>query len=207
MIEIIGAPKEIGKIGLDKFRWLSLTPVLQKLYLRFMLETSKRYVNPYSSNVLGFEAGRSPRDVVGIAKQVIFKAYDWGLPLFIAGGDVKHAFDQLRHGHVYTALQKRGLHPTLIRALMSEMSNLEATVTIPGATESEPIRYDRGGRQGGVDTPFIFNQVVDAALEETVQHWRINKFGFEMLDHLRLGDVGSLGYVTSHLSHLIWADN
>eukprot|EP00973_Karenia_brevis_P005013 690616-Karenia_brevis.AAC.1 len=72
--------------------------------------------------------------------------------MFIAGGDIKHAFDQLRHCLIYEALKKRNVHPTLIRAFMTEMRQLQATVIIPGACESQSIRYDRGGRQGGVDT-------------------------------------------------------
>eukprot|EP00973_Karenia_brevis_P072285 10042418-Karenia_brevis.AAC.1 len=87
------------------------------------------------------------------------------------------------------------------------MRQLQATVTIPGACESQSIRYDRGGRQGGVDTPFLFNQVVDAALEDLVSQWRADKAGFEMLDHLKMDSSANLGYMRKYLSHLIWADN
>eukprot|EP00973_Karenia_brevis_P020601 2827939-Karenia_brevis.AAC.1 len=93
----MAVPKEKGIISFDRFRLLSMTSVLQKIYLRFILEAQKRYCKPYVCNILGFEPGRSVWDVVGIAKQLVFKALEWGLPLYFVSGDIKHAFDMLRH--------------------------------------------------------------------------------------------------------------
>ncbi|CAK0804474.1 unnamed protein product, partial [Prorocentrum cordatum] len=55
-----------------------------------------------------------------------------------------------------------------------------------------------GGKQGGVDTPDLFNSMVESALEPVIQSWRVRHFGFPF------GDEGEQG---GYLNHLIWADN
>ena len=54
----------------------------------------------------------------------------------------------------------------------------------------------RGGKQGGVESPEIFNAVLEWVLEPLVRNWLERGHGFRFDD-----DDGML------LTHLIWADN
>ena len=70
-----------------------------------------------------------------------------------------------------TSLAGRGAHPGHIRALLKELSGAQATVTVAGAGRSLPFAWQHGGKQGAVETPDIFNYMVEHALEPLVRSW------------------------------------
>ena len=64
---------------------------------------------------------------------------------------------------------------------------------IPGAGCSQPFNFLKGGKQGAVETPDIFNAMVETCLEPLVHSWVSRGFGFQLDSHF--------------VSHLIWCDN
>ena len=106
---MIGIPKVLGELGLDEFRLIALTPVLQKLYLLTLLEVYKRTRAPCRANLVGFEEGRSTLEVVEVIRQILFKANEWGKKAYVACADVLQAFDHMEHEVIAKALGKRNL--------------------------------------------------------------------------------------------------
>ena len=52
---------------------------------------------------------------------------------------------------------------------------------------SSPFPYARGARQGSVEGPDMWNQVLDYALREPPARWESEKVGFKLAaDHCRL---------------------
>ena len=52
---------------------------------------------------------------------------------------------------------------------------------------SSPFPYARGARQGSVEGPDMWNQVLDYALREPAARWEYKKIGFKMaVDYCRL---------------------
>ena len=83
---------------------------------------------------------------------------------------------------------------------MEELSELEARATLPGADPwGQPWEYTRGGREGGVDTPSLFNLIMEERMENIVEGWQARGQGFP-LDDFR-------GVVANTISHAVWADN
>ena len=77
---------------------------------------------------------------------------------------------------------------------LRELCGLKAVMTLPPAGTSNVFDYSKGGKQGAVETPEIWNAVIDYLLEPVILSWRERNFGFEL-------DSGV------HISHAIWCDN
>ena len=93
------------------------------------------------------------------------------------------------------ALASSGLHPELVCCLSGELSGLRANITIPGAGSTGRFPLERGGKQGGVETPDEFNILLQVILEPLVQSWSERGFGFVPEDN------------STPVHHFVWAGN
>jgi hypothetical protein len=83
--------------------------------------------------------------------------------------DVNKAFDSICHFRFVDAAVKHGVHPSLVAAILRELAGGDPTVSVQGF-EGKP-KIMGGGRQGGRDTPCIWNFVLWAALQGLVASW------------------------------------
>eukprot|EP00959_Pyramimonas_sp_CCMP1952_P394581 8267413-Pyramimonas_sp.AAC.1 len=72
----------------------------------------------------------------------------------------------MKHSEIDWALRRRGLRPQLSAALPNELVGPRAAVKMADANSSSYFPYERGGRRGGVETPDLFNALMEAALED-----------------------------------------
>ena len=79
--------------------------------------------------------------------------------------------------------------------LLREVSGMICSLSLPGAGPSERFDLERGGKQGGVETPEEFNIMLEAAPEDVVSRRDLFGHGFALDDD------------DSRITHLIWADN
>ena len=118
---------------------------------------------PTVVNTFGFRQGVSTDDLTGIIRQVIATAAEWKRELYVGGQDVRTAFDSMSHGSVEAALSGRGLNAHMIGNLMREISGFGAKTTLPNAASCPWFSFSKGGKQGGVETPDVFNMLIEAA--------------------------------------------
>eukprot|EP00959_Pyramimonas_sp_CCMP1952_P016234 343462-Pyramimonas_sp.AAC.1 len=78
---------------------------------------------------------------------------------------------------------------------MSELSTCAACISLPGAGETSAFNFNRGGKQGGPDTPDLFDAVIEATVEPLAHEWTSAGCGFELERSGR------------RINHLIWAGN
>ena len=159
-------PKKTDKVGLQSMRYISLLLVIQKFYIRALQTAVKRERRPNETNILGYEPGRSTAGITAILRQILGKATEWGIGAFVASADVEGAFDCIKHMDIERALLQKGVHPGSICALLRESCDLKGRINLPGAPMSSPFPYDRGARQGSVEGPDMWNQVLDNAFRE-----------------------------------------
>ena len=86
------------------------------------------------------------------------------------------------------------MHPQHAATWMRELSFFKCSINLPGAGDSDWFDFQRGCKQGGVDTPKEFNMVLESAMEPSVLKWRLAGYGYKLQN-------GTL------INHLIWADN
>ena len=58
------------------------------------------------------------------------------------------------------ALLQKGVHPESVCSLLRESSDLKGRINLPGAPMSPAFLYARGARQGSVEGPDMWNQVL-----------------------------------------------
>ena len=122
-------------------------------------------------------------------------------------------FDDIKHDDVEKALLQKGVHPESVCSLLRESSDLKGRINLPGAPMSPAFLYARGARQGSVEGPDMWNQVLDSALREPAGRWESEGIGVVLAKDYRKvkrrrgpsGDaVKDEGRV---LHHLCWADD
>ena len=194
-------------------RHISLLPVKQKFYIRALQSAVRRERKPHETNILGYEPGRSTAGVTATLRQVLNKATEWCVGAFLASADVEGAFDGIKHDDVVKALLQKGVHPESVCSLLRESSDLKGRINLPGAPMSPAFLCARGTRQGSVEGPDMWNQVLDNALREPASRWESEGIGFMLAKDYRKGkkrrgssgeDVKDEGRVHHYLC---WADD
>jgi hypothetical protein len=89
---------------------------------------------------------------------------------FVFQFDIRKAFDHACHCKLIEGLQSRSLHPHLLASLLTEFGRQEASITV-GDIFVPACTLGRGGRQGGRDTPSLWNQRVALVLDLLVAIW------------------------------------
>ena len=130
-------------------------------------------------------------------RELLSSGAAWGVRVFICSQDILTAFHAIPHEVIVAALLHLGVHAHLIRAFMLQLTGVQATMQIAGAGPSKGFGFTSGGKQWGVETPDLFNAVMEHIMEPLVEAWAQRKFG------VKLTDQGLAEYV----HHLVWADN
>ena len=110
-------------------------------------------------NTVGFEKGYAPDDAVALLREAIRKKVDDGKSMVVISGDTLIAFDTMCHKFIDIALESDLDIDTRI-ALMKQFYRKHAFLTIPGAGDTEHFPFTKGGWQGGINTPEVFNRVI-----------------------------------------------
>eukprot|EP00959_Pyramimonas_sp_CCMP1952_P450125 9425033-Pyramimonas_sp.AAC.1 len=94
--------------------------------------------------------------------------------------DIETAFDSMRHGRLSQALLARVVHPRMAAALLRELSNMRCNIALPGADPCERFPLEKGGKQGGVETPELFNIMLEVVFADAFEKWRRARCGFAL---------------------------
>ena len=125
---------------------------------------------------------------------ILDKAKTWDQSIVVAGWDIRTAFDSMGHGDMAWALNDAKVSKHLTAAFLRELFDLEASVDM-GEVRIDGMSYSKGGRQGGTETPFIWNRRLDACVFPMAQEWERRGYGVVLKEG------------APRLTHLIWADN
>ena len=128
--------------------------------------------------------------------------------------NVEGAFDCIKHDDVERALLQKGVHPETVCSLLRESCDLKGRIYLPGAPMSPAFLYARGARQGSVEGPDMWNQVLDNALREPAACGESEGIGFRLATDYRKAQKrrrGSSGETVKDegrvLHRLCWADD
>lgn len=78
----------------------------------------------------GFRKKYSTMDHIQVVTQIIEKANEYGITLYLCFIDFKKAFDSLNHDTIWTALTQQGIDTTYINLLKSIYSKCYAKVRL-----------------------------------------------------------------------------
>ena len=135
--------------------------------------------------------------ITGFIREVLYFADVWGLPVIVASQGIQTALDDMGHEMACQSFRARGISSQMSAVLLRELSGLQAVMTLPAAGTTQNFSYSKGGKLGGVETPFEWNAMIDHSLEPVIVSWELRGFGF------KLGTESS----SKTISHAVWADN
>ena len=87
-----------------------------------------------------------------------------GKGCWVAKLDVRKAFDNMDHPEFATLCTHYGIHPSLILSTLREWEGARATINVAGFESN--IKMFAGGRQGGRDTPKLWNVLLFLILKQ-----------------------------------------
>jgi len=159
-----------------KWRPISLTSCLQKVYLAVVTKLVQYYAAPCHHIQYGCTAGKQTMEISELCRMVMQKSTRWGISLYIMRLDIHRAFDALRHSVIHDALIACECPSRLQFALLRDLSHCDISLNFQGTTW-EGIPYNKGGKQGGSDTPEILKRVLDVALRRAKVRWDEKSLG------------------------------
>ena len=156
--------KKGDSTDISNFRPIALTSVVQKTITRIILKRIENTLNEHESNTqTGFRSGYSVLDNLQCLQQVLEKSREYRVPLYLAFVDFKKAFDCVEWGAVWTQMATSGVHPTLIKMLMTMYEKTRTEIDVNG--EMVEVQIRRGVKQGDTLSPKLFNLVLRSVMD------------------------------------------
>ena len=178
-IFILLIPKAKSPTTLNTWRPIAICSVLQKVFLKLVVTLMQELSDPLEVEQYGFRPGRQTLEPVDIVRALLAKGSSWGLPFSFAKGDLFRAFDNIKHGSLQRSLEHRKVPSRLQLAIFRELSGSTVTLDFQGQ-EYADIPFHKGGRQGGSETPDLWNSVVNLGLFNAKQRWKSERLGIRL---------------------------
>ena len=194
-------PKVNNAVTVHQWRPISLTSVVQKLFLSICSRMLTEFGRPIHPGQYGFVPGKQTMEVSECLRLVLQKCDTWGLPVYILKIDAFRAFDSMWHDVIESALLSSDVHPRLIHAIMRELSFGTASLKLGDIVWDRVFSYSKGGRQGGTDTPELWKRYLDLAITRATVLWQSAHRG------LILPDGAGVPGGEVRLDFLAWADD
>ena len=88
LIAKVSSPKDI-----TQFRPIAILPVIYKLFSKVLLFLAKPRMRQLRAPQFAFTAGFQTHEVVFIIRRVVEIVIEWNIPVWVADGDIKKAYD------------------------------------------------------------------------------------------------------------------
>ena len=162
-IQYVGLEKGEGDKSFNGYRWLVKLSTFCKWYIRSIRPTLRRELKPNKVRTYGFKLKHCTLDIAFVIAHCLRHSDRWkGFHLAWSSQDIETAFGKLRHDSMQSSLQSYGASIRTVQAIMQELHNYKAAVLIPGCEESQEFPHQCGGHQGWVQTPDLFNCLIDS---------------------------------------------
>ena len=132
---------------------------LMELHILSVLE-EKIHFNPRQ---FGFSKGSSTADACLLLKETVFKYIRNKGKAYAVFADLSKAFDMVDHCALGQKLLDRSLPPDLVLLIMGYLRNQSARVCWNNS-KGEYCHIDKGVRQGGILSPFLFKLYIESLL-------------------------------------------
>ncbi len=83
-----------------------------------------------------FRKNHQAHEVIFILRQLIEKALEWDMGLFLMDGDVRKAYDFTKHSQLIKGMQKKGVEHFLIAAIIREIRRSKMEIIVDSVTRT-----------------------------------------------------------------------
>ena len=123
----------------------------------------------------GFRTGRGCTDMIFCARQLMEKAREHNIKLYLLFVGLRKAYDSVPREALWKVLVKYGIPLILVNIIRSLHDGMRAEVIANSSTTPE-IKVTNGFRQGCTITPTLFNLCFNLVIEQWHKHlvWRLS---------------------------------
>lgn len=192
---------DVTDIG--NYRPISLISAFAKLFTKVLAARSESQLEQgTSSEQTGFRRSSSTVDAIFTVSELIARSHEYDFPLALAFVDFEKAFDSIELNAVYSAIQRMGVHPTIVSALQS--LNATAISRVAVAETQVELSIQRGVRQGDSFSPRLFTAALEDALNRIPWNDRGVSINGSRLAYLAFADdVCLISHSTQELQSLL----
>ena len=151
----------------------------------------------------GFRKGERVENATSALIHLAQIGNEWGSELSSSWAicDIEKAFDNLSLDLVVNTLDKLGIAPWLILALYETLHTARAVVCFQGVAAKHSTPINNCVKQGGCESPLLFNLSLYVVLRGLVESWKTKGYGINIR--------GVPEYTTDsyRTTHFCWADN
>ena len=155
--------KKGSPCDVKNYRPVSLLSMVYKLFTSILGERMLEILDSNQpAEQAGFRKTFSTLDHIQAVGDLIERAGEYKIPLFLVFIDFEKAFDSVEHDAVWSAMYNQGVPAKLIRTIHHAYTNSEVNVKAAGGN----IRIDvkKGVRQGDTISPALFSAVIEAVM-------------------------------------------
>jgi hypothetical protein len=196
-------PKLASPKGVGDWRPISLTSVLQKVFLATVVRLCEPLCRPLSHNLYGFREGHQTSEVAEAVRLAAAKKHRHGENMFALKADVARAFDNLKHDVIMDSLVQAEAPWQYVYVIMLELCGTKLDIAFQQEVFSG-LQYSKGGKQGGTETPPVWNRVFDGVVRKSVLRWHALDVALDF-DMAGFADVET--FAKCVLDILVWADD
>jgi ribonuclease HI len=153
---------------------------------------------PSHREACGFRNGHQVAEIAEALRIGLEKPKLYGQEFTIIQAVVLKAFDYMSHDEIRRSLEYYGIPQRLQHSLLLELAGTVMFLVLEHVAASCPVLLFAAGKQGGTETPALWNRILDARLAEAAQTCRHEGLGWKLVDE---------GYADEDITHFSWADD
>jgi hypothetical protein len=203
-------PKGKSRLLTD-MRALASIDALQRIYVKCLLQALFAAVPiQFPTWQYGFVPGRQCADMLFALQSFLLRGAEWGVPVVYCKLDISHAFDGIGYHRMWGALQAMGVPPEYGFPLLRELLGCRAYGRVGQETTESATLLERGGRQGGPETPFLWNSYLMHIIQPLLDKWDTDGRGVSLERWMRTQGRCTPAPpcpLVSPASLLVWADD
>ena len=186
--EIMLIYKKGKRNNIENYRPISLTSNVCKIFMKIMKNRLYNQLDlQQPEEQAGFRRNYETIDHIHTINQVIEKAKEYKLDLYMMFVDYKKAFDLVKHKKIWESLSNQGVPRKLVRIIKNVYKEAKAYLKMEG--KKGPIfRIWNGVKQGDPMSSSIFNSVLEEVFRKLDWERKGVNIGGCFLSNLRFAD-------------------
>ena len=184
---IILLHKKGSKSEVKNYRPISLMPHIHKLYTKIIKNRIERTLNENQPpEQAAYRTGYSTTDHLHTIRQIMEKALEYKIHLYMAFIDYEKAYDSISHEAIFRAMRNQGIDQVYINIIRDAYTN--RTAQIQTDVLSRKIDINKGVRQGDTLSPNLFTAALQEIFKRVDFEGKGIKIQGERLSNLRFAD-------------------
>ena len=164
----------------QRFRPITVLPVLQKLWSSLLLNCIKHTLQPQiHDGQFAFRSGFEINRAIHLVRCIGEKIAEWDQEFFMLNLSIRKAFDRVLRRKVAERPLASGLPADIVR-VTDEYMEVYTTYVLDSSVRTDPVPLHRGVRQGCPMSPLFFILALDEALRACNGRFQDQRYGVQL---------------------------